>query len=327
MPLFFKKKALVNPVLIEKLMVEHPDKSFATFINSYGENPAQSPELQSHSGFLLDALLKQKKNPFIKIFLENLEINNPHQFITVEVYRKMIATGDRELIACCNKVLKNCSSEKHKALVLYPLTTDLLNQALSQFDAGLHEKVMRAWKNVNLDELVSLNLFLQLNPNNRDIAHYFKGGLFAVQDGGALKKFFQNNLAVRDRSHNCSHVSITPVHSTQGEFIPEFLFGDRNITFVGEKQRYNRDELTVDSFSWFQTEYASIFGESVWKKIINYIVHNVCFVIYWLTNKNVGPYGMSEYREKNIRILDGAATNNYAVAVDEVHLQQINPVK
>ncbi|KTC81637.1 hypothetical protein Lbru_2157 [Legionella brunensis] len=316
MSFFFKRTISINHHLRDKLTATSLDESFVSLINRYGDEPAQNRELQPEPGFLLGVLLAQQKIAFVKAFLQNEMINGRHQFITLAVYQKILASEDRELIALCNSLLKECPSEKHKALVLYPIVTETLNRALHK-EVNLHQKVMKAWEHLNLEELLVLNIFLQFKPNEKDIAHYFKGGMFAVQDGGELKQFFQKNLKARDRSHECSHLSITPAHSTQGKLIPEFLFGDRNIIFEGSRQTYNRDKKDSDSYSWFQTEYASVFGESMWEKVKNYIVHKICFVIYWLINRNIGPYGTSDYKEKNIRIFSGLPSRIYAAAMDE----------
>ncbi|KTD18401.1 hypothetical protein [Legionella jordanis] len=336
MGLFFRRQIAAHHKLLEALNGETLTQAFVDLLNSFGMEPALQTALQSRPGFLLETLLSQNKFAFVQEFLQCEKINNRHQFITIDVYKKILSSQNHTLINLCRETLKVCPSQKHKALVLYPLMTEILNRVLDH-DKTLHNKVMKGWQRVNLDELLALNLFLQLGPEGHQLEHYFKGGLFAVKDGGRLKQFFQANMKSKDRSHDCSHPSISPVHSNQGQFIPEFLFGDRNIDFIQGKQIYNRlnklqkaVELTEDSYTWFQAEYASLFGESMLERIKNYLTHKLCFIIYWLTSKNVGPYGLSEYKENNVAILRGIEPEDesapfYSVAIDESGFEHTFP--
>lgn len=309
---FFERKESVNKTLMENIDQNLIDSEF---LNSFGNNPAFNKDLQPHPGFLATTLLKQNKESALHFLLNNEAIKNRHQFITVKVYLKILATKNESLIAACKTLLENCAEEKYKTLLLHESIGSILRGSLAT-DPRLQKKVLHAWQQINLDELLILHQFLKLQPQDlesrcNNLAHFFKGGLFAVQDGGRLRAYLEEKIQTKDRSKDCSHPSISKQRSSQGKLLPEFLFGDRNISFNEEgEQQYNVEELSEESYTWFQAEYASLFGETAWDKVKNYLSHKLCFIIYWLTQKNVGPYGLSEYKEQNILILDQPSLEN-----------------
>lgn len=296
---FFKKPIFINSDLERQIQVGHIDPAF---LNSFGENPALNLKLQPYPGYLLESLLKKRKYQAVGQFFDSV-INNKVEFVSLAFYRSILNTQQQELIDRINEFLEHSSSKIHHNLLLYPIITEYFERLLTH-NPSLKRKVMRAWHNISINELFLLHQFLQLKPEEEDIPDFFRGGLFAVQDGGKLKQLLEADLSFKDRSIDCSHPSITHPSSVQGRLIPEFLFGDRNIRFTKNGQVYDTGELSQNSYTWFQTEYASIFGETLWEKIKNWLAHKISYLIYRLSNKNVGPYGFSDHKEGNIKILN-----------------------
>ena len=111
-----------------------------------------------------------------------------------------------------------------------------------------------------------------------------KGANFKLQDDGALYKRLRDTYKTDIKSRISSHKSCQPQYALSGPAIKEALFG------VSKDKHGNKS-------TWIQ------FERHTNKNIIDFILHMLDYVIYKITKKNVGPYGLSEHTEQNPYII------------------------
>lgn len=252
--------------------------------------------------------------------------------LTLKDYRTLYQMSEvnedaRPLFSALTERLLASNDPRHKALVSYPF----INQTLRELaiDPKLKSRILKHWRRAEVAEVLGLLVMLNIiddprfetklaqSPSSQTpvvreflLEQYFKGGLFAIEDGGELYRQLIMPTRSADRSYDCSHPSTHPVHSYQGKFIPEFLYGTRDIHEHTNDKNETIQIYTPSStkslhkgtghYSWWQTEYASLKGSNWVDSVIQWVKHKISFLIYKITKKNVGPFGQSAYMEKNI---------------------------
>ena len=161
-----------------------------------------------------------------------------------------------------NEILKNLEKA---SLSERMLTLDVLEHITNYVgSAGEDEKVMNDRKQIITTK----------------IADFLKGGQIVFDDNAELYGKWSNFTKNRvSRKGTSSHQSEDEQFAVRGPFVKEALFGTRN-------------DVTGKKHTWLQLE-SHPTG-------LRYILgHLLSYVIYKITGKNVGPYGRSEYTEKN----------------------------
>lgn len=270
----------------------------------------------------LDTAVCELVNNDDSSLLQGIIQNHALDALTLKQYRHILEWSEGRdfstLFGDLTQVLLQSNNPRHKALVSYSFIHHTLDTL--SIDAKLKKKILKHWEKAEVPEVLGLLAVLNiiddpkfeiktLKPaaNSRDalLEQYFKGGLFAIEDGGELYRQLIQPTGSADRSYDCSHPSTNPVHSYQGQFIPEFLFGTRDIQLNDNTQVYTPSstkaaEKGQGRYTWWQTEYASLKGRNWLDSVLQWFKHKISFLIYKITKKNVGPFGQSEFMEKNI---------------------------
>lgn len=118
----------------------------------------------------------------------------------------------------------------------------------------------------------------------RHLNEMLQGGYLKFEDDGSfyyeLVDSYQQELHTRTSSHHSS----VQQYSFSGPVVKEILFG------------VSADE-NGKSATWVQFEKHNT------RTLINVILHLIDYLVHKWTGKNIGPYGSSEYTEKNPLVL------------------------
>jgi hypothetical protein len=105
-----------------------------------------------------------------------------------------------------------------------------------------------------------------------------KGGHVMIDDGGKLYDLLTDLSKSRISSHHKNDKLSLDQSFQAGEIFRECLFGK-----------------TKEGKTWLQLEGHSIGGKNPIEALINVLAHLMDFVVYKVTGKNVGQYGISEH--------------------------------
>lgn len=172
-----------------------------------------------------------------------------------------------------------CKPNTHISQELYEFAADLPPQ--------IHPKFCKKLSYASDNEIAIVSFLynrITLNPPKKQeiFTEILNGGYVLLDDEGSVYEEWLDLDNIKERPS--SHASCDKQYAFYGSVVHEFLFSVREI----------QDPKTgkIKKYTWFQLEcYPMKYGY--------FMRHMFSWILYKVTNKNQGPFGVSAFKESN----------------------------